>query len=160
MSNFTSKADKKYAVTYFSGKLTDDRESTILNYNVTFLVDVIEEQMRVKLSKKKDAHDEKYSLLVFTTPINSCKIIKGVYATFFVRMLVENLFKSINTNYSCPFKKDVTYAFTDYIITDSFCPPMQIEALFKLEIKMFGRIKDRKGWTHTYDILGFGTYKK
>ena len=160
MFNITSKADKKYAVTYFSGRLTDDRESTILNYNVTFLVDIIEEQMRVKLSRKRDANDEKYSMVVFATPINSCKIIKGVYATFFTRMLVENLFKSINTNYTCPFKKNSTHVYTDFKITDSFCPPMPIEASFKLEMKMFGRIKERKGWTHTYDILGFGTFKK
>ena len=159
-SNYTSKADKKYVIAYHNSKLTGDREATLLNMNVTFLTDVLIEQQRVKLSVNKDDSDDNFSLVVFSTPINTCKISKGVHATFFSRVLAENLFKSITHDFTCPFKKNVPLIFTDLLITDKFIPPSITLRKFKLEIKFFGIIKERKGWTYLYETLAYGTYKK
>ena len=158
--NITSKVDKKYVIAHFDSKLTEDREATILNYNVTFLTDILTEQLRVKVSLKRDDNDDKFLMVVLNTPINSCKISKGVLATFFTRVLAENLFKSINHEHTCPFKKNDPHIFTDFAITDKFLPSSIIERKFKIEVKIFGIIKERKGWTYLYETLAFGTYKK
>ena len=156
----TSKVDKKYVIAHFNSNLTEDREATILNYNVTFLTDILNEQQRIKLSVNKDDSDDKFSLVVFSTPINSCKISKGVVATFFSRVLTENLFKSITHEYTCPFKKNDPHIYSDFVITDKFIPPSITERKFKLEIKLFGIIRERKGWTYLYETVAYGTYKK
>lgn len=156
----STRFDKRYAEAYFDVKLTNNRDATILNYNVTFFVDILQEQLRVKIYKQRDENDRLFSLLMFNTPVDTCKVGKGVQATFFSKMIAENLVGSLNVNYTCPFKKYTPHIATDLLITDKFLPPMPIEQEFKAEIKVFGIIKEKKGWTFLYDQVYIGTFKK
>jgi Protein of unknown function (DUF1091) len=139
---------------------TSDSESTSLNFVLQFFVEVVREQQRIKLSFCKDESDQNYSQLVLSTPVDTCKISKGVQSNIIMRAFSENILKSSNDNFTCPFKKNSVHSLADCLITDSFFPSMFIEKRFKFEANFYGIIKEKKGWTFLHSMVVYGRFKK
>lgn len=137
-----------------------DGENGILNYDVLFLVEVSREQQRVKLLTQKNEMDEKYSRVLLTTPVDTCKIHKGVQTNIFTKIVMENFIDALNVNFTCPFRKGLFFKVTNCTFTDKFLPPFPVEMKFKVELELFGKIKGKKGWTFLYSQTYFGRFKK
>jgi Protein of unknown function (DUF1091) len=153
-------ADKRYVNATYSFGNTPDGEASVLNYDVFFHVDILREQQRMNFFTPIDENDKDYSKLVMSTPIDSCKLSKGVQTQLFSKVLLENHKRSHNIPYTCPFLKNVHLTLTNCTLTDTFLPPMQNEFKFKVLINFYGKLKGKKGWTFTYGLKTFGRYRK
>jgi Protein of unknown function (DUF1091) len=152
--------DPKYVSSNYWFNNTPDGEAVKLSFDLKWFVEVIQEQQRIKLTVCKDEKDTNYSLLIASTPVDSCKVAKGVRSNLLMKVLHENFMGSYNDNFTCPFKKDSVYKLTDCLITDAYLPPMLEEKRFRYEGKFYGIIKGKKGWTYLYTTVIYGRYKK
>lgn len=154
MSDF----DKKYVNSSLRISSTSDGESGVVNLDQFYYQDILRGQQRIQISINKDDNDGNYSRILFKSPVDTCKLFIGT--SFFTRALMENVKKSVNRNFTCPYGKNVWYSVTNLTITDKFIPPMPVEKKFKLESKTFGMIKEKKGWAYLFDFVLYGRYKK
>jgi hypothetical protein len=152
--------DPKYVNSSYWFNNTPDGEAVKLSSVTKFFVEILREQQRIKLTVCKDEADTDYSLHVLSTPVDSCKISKGVKTNILTKVLHENFKLSFDDSLTCPFKKNSVLRLDDCLITDTFLPPMLVEKRFRYEGKFFGIIKGKKGWTYLYTIVLHGRYKK
>lgn len=149
--------DKKYIIA--SVNFSNSDTSLILNYEVTFLEEVLREQQRIKISGPKDNSDQNLSRLMFSTTVDTCNVSKGVLSNFVTKMMPQNILKIFNSNYTCPFPKNSKHKLVNCTITDKFIPPLP-ETKFKFEIDLYGKIRGKKRWTYLYSAKAFGSFKK
>lgn len=154
------KPNKRYTEFNYTLKLSDDREKTILNVNTTFFVDFLQMKETMNVTYKKDAHDEKYSVPFLSTSLNACRMGKGMRPTVLQRVFLATLPQASNTPIYCPFPKNKLIIVTNLTLSDTFLPPMSIEKQFKVHVKSFMQIKDKKGWTFYNEHFWYGKYKK
>jgi LysM repeat protein len=129
---------------------TPDGESVLFSLEVNFVVDIIREQQRIKVSMKENENDSEYSKTILATPIENCKMSEGKRTTIFSKIIFENFFKSPNVNYTCPFKANTTLKVENCLITDNLLPPTFGEKKVKIESSTYGIVrvnnKTLKGW--------------
>lgn len=152
--------DKRYSEINYTARLSDDRESTIINANVTYFVDILGVQERFNVSFKKDPQDEKYSVPYWTSTINSCRFGKGVQPTIVQRIFIAAFSQASDFKINCPFSKNKVITVSNLTLSDTFLPPMKIEKQFKVNSKGYAIIKEKKGWTFTNENTWYGRYKK
>lgn len=124
-----------------------------------FLVDVLKEQQRVKITMAT-SKDDNYSREFLNTKIDTCRIAKGVMTSMFTRALMESFAESSSFNYTCPFLKNIPIEVKNHIITDKFFPPMPFEQRLKIDFSIYGFLKERKGWTYIYNATIYLRFKK
>lgn len=139
---------------------TADGKSGLIHADVRFLIEITKEQQRVKIYAQVNENDTKLSHLVVSTPLDSCRMFKGVQMTFFSRVMMENFLKSLDSNISCPFKKESHFHLRNQMYSDNLLPPTTFEKHFKYEGEFFGMIPGKKGWNFLYSLNVFGRYKK
>lgn len=153
-------ADEKYASINYTSRLSDDGQSTIINCNSTFFVDLLQVQQRTNATLKRDPLDEKYSVQVLATTIDTCKLGKGVQTTFLQKTYMATFAQSANFKIVCPFPKNQQIIISNLSLTDALLPPMPIEKKFKVRTKTFAKIIGKKGWTFIFENIWYGSYKK
>lgn len=151
---------KNYSDCNYTFRLSDDRESTIYSANTTFFVDVLRMQERFNVTLKKDPLDEKYSVHFLTTTINPCMFGSGRRPTILQRVLMATFEQSSDTKMHCPFPKNKVLTISNLTFTDALLPPMNVEKHFKVHTRLYGVIKDKKGWTFMADNTWYGSNKK
>lgn len=67
---------------------------------------------------------------------------------------------SFNNDYVCPFKKNSLHKLTNCSITDKNFPLLTAEMKFKIESKLYGMIKGKRGWTYLYEFQAFARFKR
>jgi Protein of unknown function (DUF1091) len=144
----------------FSVNNTADGEAGILNYWIIYSKTVLREVWKLNVKFAKDERDDKYSQLFLSTPISTCKIYEGMQATVFTRVVMENYYKSLNFNLTCPFQKDTLMTLTNCKITDKFIPTTLGEKRVKVEIETSGIIEGMKGMKRLISIELFLRIKK
>lgn len=117
-------------------------------------------QQRIKLSLKKDANDERYSISVIVTKIDTCNVGKGKLTTLVQKVFMATFSKSSNFTVTCPFLKNQPVIVSNLSITDKFLPPMRDEKKFKVHVQSYAKIQDKRGWTSIVNISWYGSYKK
>lgn len=137
-----------------------DQQAGLLSYDLIYLVDVIKERHKVKISWAKDEKDSDYSQTALETQIDACRLLRGVQTNFFARATMENFFKAVSSNVTCPLKRNLHVKVRNQIFTDFFLPPAPAELRFKIHNEVVGMIKGRKGWQNLYIYELFGRYKK
>lgn len=73
---------------------------------------------------------------------------------------METFAQASNTKIYCPFPKAKVISMSNLTLSDTFLPPMKIEKNFKVQVKTYAQIKERKGWTFTVDNTWYGRFKK
>lgn len=139
---------------------SSDGESGILNFDVVFLKEILREQLRIKVYTQGDTKDKRYSHLLLSTPIETCKLNKGIFTTIVQRVVMENYFNSLNNNLTCPFAKNSHHKLTNCKITDHLIPPLSTEKLFKYETSSYGMLRGQRGWKNLYYFEIYGRVKK
>jgi Protein of unknown function (DUF1091) len=160
LDRIEAKCNVKYvdfSMTIFN---TPDGQSGVFNQEIKYANNMTGEQARVKVSIQANQADSQYSHEVYATTMNVCKLFKGVRASSFANVMMENYEKSLNADLSCSRYKDRVYKVTNCTCTDKFLPPMPFEVKFKFTHTVSSYIVGTKTlvplWT--YDI--FGRYKK
>lgn len=152
--------EKKYVNAVYSAQNTSDGEGSLLSFDVEFLVEVLREQLRLKMFTPRDESDQEYTKLYMSTPIDTCKVHTGVRTTLLMKVVFENFMKSVNSDYTCPFAKNSHIKLTNCTLTDNLLPPIPNEQKFKIEIDYYGIIKGKKGWTYMYGTKTYGRCRK
>jgi hypothetical protein len=137
-----------------------DGKSASFSFTKHFMVEILQEQQRLKISLSTNVNDTRYSQRVITTSIDSCKISKGVATNFFTKVITENMLKVMNSNYTCPYPKNFTLVAKDCVCTDKFLPPLPTEKRFKVEVLFVGMIKGKHGWQNLYWYEVLGRFKR
>jgi Protein of unknown function (DUF1091) len=99
---------------------------------------------RLNLYKAGDESDKKLSLLWMSFNFNFCKFIEGSAKNIFTRIVADNFFNSLSSNYSCPIIKGTKRSLKDLMITDNLLPPFPQEMKMRLEYQSFAKIKNEK----------------
>lgn len=137
-----------------------DGESFFFNQEITYKQDMFGEQQRVEVSAPGFTGDENYTRVLFATNLDSCKLVKGIWASVYSKVVMENLEKAFETKYSCDRIKNHLYKVTNCTCTDNFLPPMPVELKFKLALQFFYFIRGEKKKIPTYTVEFFGRWKK
>lgn len=117
-------------------------------------------QARFKVTIKKDPTAEKYSITVFETSTNPCRMGKGVRPSIYDRVFMQSFEQSSKIKIACPVRKNQRLVLNNLTLTDELLPPMPIEKKFKLHSYLYGKIKEKRGWTYIADTCWYGSYKK
>lgn len=144
----------------FNVSTSSDGSAGLWNLRILYLVDVLREQQRIKISIPANEKDSNYSLTPFQTILDNCRFANGILSSFLSRAFMENFGNGSNTANTCLHPKGSEYRVTNLKFTDKFFPPMPIEQKFRFETKVYSLIRGRKGWTYMHRLLTFGRYKK
>lgn len=136
-----------------------DGNTGLLNAKTICFVDILRLQHRVKLAVPKDQKDSNYSQIVFQTPIDMCRIAKGIQSSIVTRTFMENIAGS-EANIKCSYPKGSEFVIKNLTVTDQFLPPIPIEMKFMYENNVHAVIGGKKGWTYLYRLRVFGRGKK
>ena len=141
---------------------TRDKQGGILNTEIIYLKEVYEEADEFKLSTPLSHKDVNYSRTIFETKVDACReVAEGSVASVFARAFVEPLSKLANYKIvKCPYSKNLTYKISNLTITDSFLPPFPFGLKFKVELNLFGLVKQPKEIVNIFNLTIYGRYKK
>lgn len=93
--------------------------------------------------------------------INSKKFIEGLRNSPASRIIGEDYFRSLQTNYSFPVPKGTKNIVAEQMITDTFLPPIPTETRFRYENKeVFVKLEDEKKFRNVYTYNLFIRVKK
>lgn len=142
--NFKVVTVKKYLAINYSYGVTADGQSTISSMRITPFVDLFGIRENLVVSQKASEKDEKYSLVVLKTRIETCRAVNGRAASIIGRIMLENLLKPGVSNITCPLRKNQVYVVNNHTITDLFVPPTRTEQRFKISTRFLATITGLK----------------
>jgi Protein of unknown function (DUF1091) len=121
---------------------------------------ITEAEQRMKLFRAEDLEDRDVKLYIGSASLNHCKLKNIVKKNVLINVLMENFFKSLNGNISCPFLKGTKTNLIDMEITDKYFPPIPQETRFRLEVVFFQKIQGQKKFTKIFTTQYFVSVKK
>lgn len=153
--------DKKYADFNVTFQQTKDGTATIINSALSYFVELLAEVTKVNIFIQNDELDFQFSNQLLEAKINTCNISsKGQRPNLFAGMFIDFILKSMGDKCSCPLKKDFKRTITNQIITDNLLPAVPVEQKFKVKLRVFSKIRERKGYFNTFNYTIYGRIKK
>lgn len=164
-------------VANFTSQLYNDGvHDTLTNLTIEFKDVVQKITMIVSLKIAEDENDTVFRRELFKGTMDVEKLLKGNFGSFFMKIFMENYFKSIDFEPKLPFKKvnllnnifrlkfiNLTlqgfYRFINFSVSDNYFPfPLTARGL--VEIRQIGKIAGRKTFVHLFTTKVFGMIQK
>lgn len=153
--------DRKYADFNVTFQNTKDGAATIINSAVSYFVELLAEVTKVNVFIQNDEQDFQYSNQVLEVKVDTCNTSsKGQRPNLITSLIIDHILKSVDVKCSCPLKKDFKRKISNQIITDNLIPPVPIEQKFKVKLRVFSKIRERKGYVNTFNYTIYGRIKK
>ena len=139
-----------------SYKNTADNESGLLSLTSYFIQSVTEVENRMKLFRSEDENDREVRLFFGSYTLNVCKIAYEARKNFLYRLIGESMKSAV----VCPIEKGTRVGVEDAMFTDTFLPPIPIESKFRLENKVYAKLKGQKKFTKIHSCHYYVSIKK
>lgn len=104
----------------------------------------------LSISTPKDAQDQNYERKFFNTAFNNCRLTDGVFPSFVVKAVLEEMSNYIDFEIKCPFVKRI-YKATAWKAPDIFYP-FPKDTKLKTNFKLFGKIANKKALVKLFEV--------
>ena len=104
----------------------------------------------LSLSRPKDAQDQNSEEIFFNTAFNNCRLSDGVFPSYVVKAILDEMSAYIDFEVKCPFIKR-TYKATGWKAPDIFYP-FPKDSKIKCNYKIFGKIANKKILVKLFEV--------
>jgi hypothetical protein len=139
---------------------TPDQTSGLVTCHWELKKTFSEQEERVKLFREESKNDLELRHYMVGYAINSKKFIEGLRNSPASRIIGDDYFRSLQTNYSFPVPKGTKNIVAEQMVTDAFLPPVPTETRFRYENKVFVKLDNEKKFRNVYTYNIFIKVKK
>lgn len=124
------------------------------NLSVNQSVDFLRGYAEVQLLGKENQNYRDFNKVYFKGLIESCKVGKGVFGNFFIKLLADSIEEKSNFQFVCPQMKNVYYLNYFHIPDTPYLPPSMLGRTgeFLLSVTARAKIVDIKSIVNIFNV--------